>query len=351
MSLRRVGVLFGKEFIHGPKNYMFILSLVAPLLLSLLLSLVFGTYFGGKSRLGLVDQGGSQLRGLVQKNEAVSVRIYGSLQELRDASARGSVDVGLMLPPQFDQHIRSNDQTKMTVYVWGESRLRDRLVVASAITHAVHQIAGHELPVEIVQDVLGGETSIPWEKRLLPMIVLMPLVFAGSLVPATSLVTEKTKHTLTALAASPATLGEVYMAKGLIGVLLSLVTSIMVLSLNRAFIGESALLLGVLLMGSVFGASIGVLLGAAIKDINTLFAVIKGMGLLLYAPALIRMFPQVPQWIARLFPTYYVIQPVLEISQNNAGWSEIAPEMGVLVGLIAVSLLAAARMATRGGEA
>jgi ABC-2 type transport system permease protein len=45
MNLRRILVLFGKEVLQGPKNFMFFFALVIPVVLTLLLSLVFGTYF------------------------------------------------------------------------------------------------------------------------------------------------------------------------------------------------------------------------------------------------------------------------------------------------------------------
>lgn len=56
----------------------------------------------------------------------------------------------------------------------------------------------------------------------------------------------------------------------------------------------------------------------------------------MYAPALVYMFPQIPQWIAKVFPTYYMIAPVVEIVQHGGGWPDIAFDVSVLVGLIAV---------------
>jgi ABC-2 type transport system permease protein len=94
------------------------------------------------------------------------------------------------------------------------------------------------------------------------------------------------------------------------------------------------LLLGVVLLGAIFSAEVGVLMGGLVKDINSLFATIKAIGLLLYAPALITMFPEIPQWSARIFPTYYVVQPVIEIVQHGAGLSDIAWQLGILLLLI-----------------
>ena len=91
----------------------------------------------------------------------------------------------------------------------------------------------------------------------------------------------------------------------------------------------------------------GVLMGALIKDINTLFAIIKAIGILLYAPAFIYIFPGIPQWIGKLFPTYYMIGPIMDVSQQDASWSQIASDVYILfaliIGLIALVAVIARR--------
>jgi ABC-2 type transport system permease protein len=88
-------------------------------------------------------------------------------------------------------------------------------------------------------------------------------------------------------------------------------------------------------MSAVFG----LLLGAFLKDVDTLFAVLKATGILLYAPAIVYLFPEIPQWIGRIFPTYYLIGPVIEISQRGATWSDVALDVFILLGLILLMLV------------
>jgi ABC-2 type transport system permease protein len=177
--------------------------------------------------------------------------------------------------------------------------------------------------------------------------VLMTIILGGAMVPATSLVMEKVKRTLPALGVSPATLMDVLASKGLMGVLISLTGGLLILFLNRAFGGSPLLLVFVLTLGAIFSAAVGMIFGALVRDMNTLMTVIKSTGILLYAPAFVYMFPELPQWIGRLFPTYYIIEPVLEITQNNAGLADIALDLVILVGLIVVTLVVAAQLAAR----
>lgn len=90
------------------------------------------------------------------------------------------------------------------------------------------------------------------------------------MVPATSLVEEKQKQTLTALTTTPTSLEEVLLAKGLLGVILSLVVGVLILVMNRALGVQPLLLLLVLGLGAAMAAAFGVLLGVYVKDINTL---------------------------------------------------------------------------------
>ncbi len=336
MNIGRVVTLLGKEFSAGTRNFIFVFALVVPIVFTLVVSLLFGTLFLGTPKLGLVDQGDSALVGEAEALRGVAVRKYASETELKDAVAEGVVEVGMLLPADFDRMVRSGQAAELTVYVFGESLLRNRAILATSIASLVRDLSGESAPVKVTTRLVGDSENVSWEQRLLPFIVLMTIMLGGVMIPATSLVEEKQKGTLRALTVSPATAPEVLTAKGLLGVIVSVVMSLVILALNRALDERILVLIVSLILGAALAAGIGVLLGAFVRDINTLFATIKGLGILLYAPALVYLFPVIPEWVGRLFPTYYAIQPVVEIAQQGAGWAEVAPELAVLAGLIAV---------------
>ena len=73
-----------------------------------------------------------------------------------------------------------------------------------------------------------------------------------------------------------------------------------------------------------------------------MFAVFKVGGILLFAPAFFYFFREIPQWIGRIFPTYYLVEPVVRISQEGAGWTDIAAHV---FALLAIDVLLAAAVA------
>lgn len=331
MSLRRITVLVGKELFQGPKNFIFVFVIVAPVAISLVVSLMFGTLFAEQPRLGIVDEGSSQLTTSARDTSAIAVREYRSIADLRQAIESGSEDMGIVLPADFDVSVNQGEQTSLTAFTWGESSSRSRIILGVTIMNLVRQIAGQEPPLEIDSITLGEEVTVPWNERLLPLIVLMAVFLGGMFLPATSIISEKENRTLTALLVTPTTPEDVFLAKGIVGIALSLLSGMVILLLNQAFGAHPFLLILVLALGGVMAAGLGLLMGVALKDVTTLFAVWKLGGILLFGPAFIYMFPQIPEWIGRFFPTYYILHPIVEISQWGGGWEAISSNVLVLI--------------------
>jgi ABC-2 type transport system permease protein len=63
------------------------------------------------------------------------------------------------------------------------------------------------------------------------------------------------------------------------------------------------------------------------------------------------MFPEIPQWIAKLFPTYYVLGPIVDLTMNNATWADIAVDVYILIALIVALIAIAGFLARRALDA
>ena len=333
MNLRRVGILVGKEFRLGLNNFIFVLAIVMPVVLTLLMSLLFGTLFSDSAEMGVYDAGESVFAARASELDSLVVTVYDSEADLRNAVEIGREDVGLAIPAGFDDDLRSGEEAELSLLVFGESRLKSRTLAATAVIGVLRDIAGQEPPVDVVTVTLGDGETPPWESRLLPFLLMIAVLIGGLMVPATSLVQEKLTRTIKAVITTTTRLREVLAAKVITGVLVSTVMGAVTLLLNRSLGGDPALLILVLAMGALFSAVLGLLLGLFSKDINSLFTLIKGLGIFLYAPALVYMFPEIPAWVGKIFPTYYLIQPVTDIVQHGAGLDTVLPDLAILMGL------------------
>lgn len=347
MNLNRVFALVRKEFIYGSKGFIFVMALVMPVVLTLSISLLVGTLFSGKPRLGMFDRGNSQLTVKMSQQELLLTDIYSSEEQMRSDVERGALDMGLILPAGFDAQLQAGSATSMDLLVWGESLLKHRTILAVSLIRQIIEVAGREIPVNAELVLLGEKANIPWDVRLFPFVVIITIFLGGMMVPATSLVEEKVKRTYRALLTTSASLVEILTAKGLTGVILALFGGFLILYLNDAFGTQPVVLIILLTIGSIFAAAVGIIMGVLVKDMNTLFTIIKSLGIVLYAPAFVFMFPEIPQWPARLFPTYFVLQPIIELTLNNASWADIAADVYILVGLTVALIGAAGFLARR----
>ncbi len=343
--MKRIWTLIKNDVLHQPKDAIIIMSLVMPVLIALFVNLAFGNIFTDRPRLGVCDQGASQVVEILRENPAIIVKTYDGEAELRSAAASGVVDMGLVLPDGFDSSITGGN-IQLKAYIWGESLAKNRSLIPIALADAVHQVAGASVPVDIKTEALGEPPSLPWNNRLLPLVVLMAVFFGGLMLPASSLINEKQKRTLEALFVTPATLGDIFWAKGILGALLALLMGVLTLAIS-GYGGGLIQLLPVLALGAMMAASIGLLAGAYIRDMNTLYATWKFGGLLLFGPAIVFMFPGIPQWVGYLFPTYYVVRPVVDISVSGTSLFDEAPYLGVLAGLVALMIAAVAGITRR----
>jgi len=87
--------------------------------------------------------------------------------------------------------------------------------------------------------------------------------------------------------------------------------------------------------------------GVVMKDITDLISRMKLLGFFFMIPALVILFPQIPQWLGKFFPTYYFIHPLLVITQRGATWSDVWWEAVVMIIIDVVVLYATSRVLRR----
>jgi len=333
MNIRRIWTLIKTEILHGSKDVTLIMAVVVPVLLALFANLAFGNIFTDRGKLGIYDAGNSQLPVVIGTTESIIVKHYETEIDLKKAAGNGAVDMGIVLPADFDTTLAAGT-VKLTAYIWGESLAKNRAIIPVALADAMRELTGAEVPVNIETVALGDESNLPWSSRLLPLTVLLAVFFGGLMIPASSLIHEKQKRTLEALNVTPATIGDIFWAKGIIGAFLAFIMALITLTISRGFGNAPLALLLVLALGAVMAAEVGLLAGAFIRDMNTLFATWKFGGLLLFGPALVFMFPQIPAWVGYIFPTFYLVKPVMDISVNGLGFGAVAVNTAILAAIV-----------------
>jgi len=335
----RILTVLRKDLQLGPRSPIFLWVLMLPLLITLVLQVTFGNLFEPDPRLGVVDQGASTVTTAVQQIAGIELTILDDVEELKTKVEANDLDAGLVLQAAFDADVRAGTKPPLEFYVGGESLASNRIILAVTAIDLVREVEGRPPPVAVNVVAIGDE-GLPISVRLVPFIVMYALLVAAVFLPSFSLADEREKRTLAALTVTPVKLSEVVTAKGILGFLLAGAMAIVTLWFNGALTAQPLALIVVLIVASLLLVEIGLIYGTASKDITGVFTLIKGTGFILLAPTLFYIFTNWPQWIAKLFPTYWVINPLYEVTINDAGlgtvWAELVIALGVIALLAAV---------------
>ncbi len=54
-----------------------------------------------------------------------------------------------------------------------------------------------------------------------------------------------------------------------------------------------------------------------------MFTAFKAGGILIFFPVIVYMFPDLPQWIGRLGPSYYFLDPIFDAVAGGAGLGDV----------------------------
>ena len=333
-----------KDLGVGPRSPIFLYAIVLPVILTLLIRVVFGSLFDPMPRLGIVDEGESQVVQNVRDVEGIQVTFPESAAALKTLVENNDLDAGLVLPAGFDGALQAGQMPNVQFFFGGQSLASNRVVLGVTMVDLIRQVAGSPAPIDVETITVGEGEAVPIVSRLLPLIVLMAVLIAGALTPATSLVEEKEKRTLTALLVTPTRLGDVLLGKGALGFILAMATGVVTLALNGALGANPAALILVLVLATLMAAEVGLMLGSFAKDTKALYTIWKSGAIVLVAPVIFFIWPNLPQWIAKVFPTYYFLSPLFDIAIRGAGLADVWMELAIGFAICAVFLLGVAAL-------
>lgn len=328
-----------KDLKLGPRSPIFLWALVYPFVITLVIQVIFGSLFSPKPRLGIVDMGGSRITALVAQMEGIDLTLLGSAFELKRQIRDNDLDAGLFLKKGFDQEVRSGRKPLLEMWIGGESLASNRLILAVTTLDLIRQVEGAVPSVDVRINTVGDGEALSISSRLIPLMALFALIIAGVFVPAFGLVEERENKTLDAVLVTPIRLSEVLAAKAGIGLILGFVMTLVTLLLNGALGSSVSALIMTLFIAAVMSVEFGLIYGTAAGDIKTLFTLMKTLNIFLFMPVIFYLFPDWPQWIAKIFPTYWIINPIFEIAIKNGALANVAFDLVVALGIIVVLIL------------
>jgi ABC-2 type transport system permease protein len=335
VSFRRIFIIMKKSL--NPRNPYIIFAFLGPLFYALIFQFVFGLW-KLKPTVAVYDMGDNAIVRELEKSEAIELVEADFSEEVRKLVEEKKVDIGVIFPKDTKESLATGEKFTLKIYVNGDSLARSRAIAAATIINTLRELSPKSPSITFNQVRIGEEKPLTMLELLLPFFVIIVIVLGSYMLPASFIVNEREKRTLYALLVTPVSYLEIILGFGIVGITISLAMGMLLLLLTVG-ITQPSLLLLTFLLGSILGAEWGLTLGLLSKDQTALVANMKALNLFIMAPAIIMLFPNWPQWIAKIFPTYYIANPIFRITIYGEGWNEVGWQILLLIGFIIIFFL------------
>lgn len=285
-----------------------------------------------------------------EEEEGLALEWFDDSAELRAAVENRDLDIGVDFQDGFVTDVMAGRKTTVTVYVLPNLPQSITNAMTSMVREIAYALAGYQLPVSEPDEqmvVLGEDRAgdqVPFRDRLRPlyafMILIMEAIALGALIAG-----EVQERTVTAILSTPARVGNIVIAKIVLGTLIAFGEAVIVMIIIRAFGSSPGIVLTALFLGAVMVTGVAMIAGSAGRDLMGTML----LGILFLLPLAIPgfsvLFPGTPALWVQYLPSYGIVHVILEATVMGAGWAESARYLlilaawGVLFGLLGALLL------------
>jgi ABC-2 type transport system permease protein len=333
MKLSVIAALIRKDFTLYFKNTLFAFLTILMLVFYAVIFFLLPNQVDETIELGWV---GPTLPGTFMEDleaEGLILRMFASEADLQAAIQAGDEQIGVALPEDFVQQIRSGAKPRARVYIQSEVPEEFRDIYSLVIEEMSYFFSGQTLNIEAEEIVMGPDMAgqqIPPRQRIVPLLAVF-LLMVEMMGLASLLTGEIETGTLQALMVTPLTTVGLFISKGIAGVLLVFFQVALIMLITGGFRNEPLLLIVALLIGALMVTGTAFLISAVSRDMLTVIAWGMLAMFLMAVPSLNILMPGLTtQWV-RLIPSYYLIDPIYRIINFGAGPADVAVQLLILL--------------------
>jgi hypothetical protein len=274
--------------------------------------------------------------------EGAEVTYFDSEADLKAAVLTGDFEVGIALPPDIMETWAGGGKPEVTVFYASTAPPEIAEAMVTLIKELSYIQTGQVLAFDTTQEILGPDllgAQISLRDRMRPMMVIL-ILLTEIMTLASLIAIEIAQGTARALLVTPMRSGDLFAAKGILGVGLALVQAVLFMAIVGGFAHEPLVILTTLVIASVFVVGAGFLVASLARDVNAVI----GWGmiiLILFAiPGFGAVVPGLLADWAKIIPSFYMIDTVNQVVNYGAGWSDVGTNLAVMTGLTVVIVMA-----------
>jgi ABC-2 type transport system permease protein len=304
-------------------------------------------------RLALHDAGNSSLVAQLEQSTEFDLLLMPSQAEMeRYLGDQTKVVQGLVLPPGFDQTVESSEQLELDGYVdhWVSDAAADES--RSFFEEQLTELTGKPVKIRLESNTVythpyGGQTI------MVAFVLVFVLTIFGLTLTPNLMIDEKEARTMEALLVSPASAGQVVIAKALAGLFYSLVAAAVVLAVFAATIAHWDVAILAVIGGSLLGVALGLLLGTVISVRQQLVLWSSVLMVPLLIPVMISVIlPDIQassqvRTFVDLIPTVALAKVIRLAVAAEAPWAEVGSALALVTGCAILLLVVVAWLVRR----
>jgi ABC-2 type transport system permease protein len=252
--------------------------------------------------------------------------------------------LGLVLPPDIDQAVSRDAYLELDGYVDHWVSDSDAEEVQSFFEAQLAAQTGRPVRIDVDNQVAFTHPR-GFKPVTTSFLMVYALVIVGLMIAPNLMIEEKELKTMDALLISPASAGQIVIAKALTGLFYCLVAGGLVLAVSAASVVHWDIAILAVICGSLFTVSVGLLLGVALNSRQQLIMWSAVLMFPLFIPVIAsEILPDLQasalvQQAVSLIPTVAMAEAVRWALSGEVPWTEIATGLGVTV-TCAIPLLA-----------
>jgi ABC-2 type transport system permease protein len=348
-------------------------SVLLPLVLILVLGLTYGS--GKSARIGVLDEDGGPIAGrLVTAIETssdltVDIRRFDSTDGLRDAAARGIVEVGVVIPAGYGDALQAGGQTSVTV-------VAPPTQMASSVASIVQEAIAAEAAIMRAARFSAAETGRPFDQALeeataraqsLPGVSvtiepvdadvstgngydsgaqgqLILFMFLTSLTGATELVLTRQLGVSRRMLGTPTSIRTIVLGESLARIAFALAQGVFIVAASAILFGvrwgDPLALTAIVVAFALVAGGAAMVIGTVASNPSQAGAIGPALALLLglVGGAMVptEVFPAVMQQLSHLTPHAWAIEALHALGEPGTGLDAVLRQVVVLLGFAAL---------------
>ena len=209
----------------------------------------------------------------VLTEERSSFRVYRSPSQQvmeNDLAEAPDVRLGLVIPEDFDQLVESSEPIELQGFIVHWASQEKLIELVSFFEGQFRDRIGVPVKIQVQGNAVYPPPDAGGFLTMVSLALVLVITTLGIILAPFLMIEEKETHTIEALLVSPARYTQVVAGKAIAGTFYCLVAAAVVLLINHGLIAQWALVILVVISGSLFAVSLGLLIGTLFDNATTM---------------------------------------------------------------------------------